>query len=56
MSYKGKFQTNLKKPDGAKSKLMNSKEIMKFGWKTKINLDNGLRKTIDWYKENEEFI
>tara|TARA_A100001011_G_scaffold400255_1_gene513574 strand:- start:483 stop:1418 length:936 start_codon:yes stop_codon:yes gene_type:complete len=56
LNYQGKFKTNLKMPDGAKSKLMNSKKIMKFGWKTKINLHNGLKKTIDWYKENEGFI
>ena len=24
----------------------------KFGWKPKVNLDNGIKKTVDWWKDN----
>lgn len=52
LNYKGNLKTNPKKPGGAKSKLMNSGLIKKFGWQAKINLDNGLKNTIRWYKRN----
>ena len=44
LDYKGNLKNKPKKPDGAKSKLMNSGLIKKFGWQAKINLNNGLKK------------
>ena len=35
---------------------LNSKKIFKqLGWKTKLNLDEGLLKTTDWYLNNKKF-
>ena len=35
---------------------LNSKKILKhLGWKAKINLDDGLSQTIDWYLSNKKF-
>ena len=35
---------------------LNSKKIFKhLGWKTKINLNDGLSQTIDWYLKNKKF-
>ena len=35
---------------------LNSKKILKhLGWKTKINLKDGLSQTIDWYLNNKKF-
>ena len=53
IDYKGKFVYNLEKPDGVKSKLMNINLSKKFGWSAKINLNNGLKKTIHWFKINK---
>ena len=33
------------KPDGTKRKLMSNQRITKLGWRFRINLDNGLKKT-----------
>ena len=48
-NYKGKFINNLNKPDGVRSKLMSSKLSNKYGWKVRVNLDDGLKKTINWF-------
>ena len=39
------------KPDGVKSKLIDSSKIRALGWKGGLPLDVGLSKTYDWYKE-----
>ncbi|MEK7581855.1 MAG: dTDP-glucose 4,6-dehydratase [Patescibacteria group bacterium] len=35
--------------------LLNSKKIRKLGWKPKISWDDGLIKTIEWYKNNSNW-
>ena len=52
LNYEGKLVNNIKKPDGVKSKLMNSSLSKKFGWRANIKLDNGLSQTISWYIKN----
>lgn len=52
-NFKGKFKNNLNKPDGVKSKLMNSKLSNKHGWKIRVNLNDGLKKTIDWFVKSQ---
>lgn len=53
IGYKGKLVYNLNKPDGVKSKLMNINLSKKFGWSAKVNLNHGLKTTIEWYKINK---
>ena len=45
-----KFNKNF--PDGTLRKVLNGSLMKKLGWKSKINLTNGLIRTIKWYKEN----
>ena len=45
-----KFNRNF--PDGTKRKVLDISIIKKLGWKSKINLINGLKKTIHWYQSN----
>lgn len=44
--FKGKIKFDTTKPDGTMRKLMDSKRIAKLGWKPKVNLEEGIRKTI----------
>lgn len=43
---------NKKYPDGTKRKVVDNRLLKKLGWKSKISLDEGLSKTINWYKNN----
>ena len=42
------------KPDGTPRKLMDVSKMHDLGWKHKINLEEGIQKTYDWYLENIE--
>ena len=46
LNFKGKLKNNLNKPDGVRSKLMSSKLSNKYGWKVRVNLDDGLKKQL----------
>jgi GDP-L-fucose synthase len=48
-NYKGKIIFDDKYPDGTLRKLLDISKISKIGWKKKYSLDNGLKKTIDWF-------
>ena len=39
------------KPDGALRKLLDTTKIKKMGWTPKVSLEEGVRRTYDWYKE-----
>jgi len=56
VKYNCKFKFNLKKPDGVKTKLMNISLSKKLGWKPKIRLDEGLIKTVNWFKDNNDLV
>ncbi len=43
---------NKKYPDGTMRKILDNKIIKSLGWKPKIPLEQGLFKTIEWYKKN----
>ena len=47
-----KLKFNNKFPDGTKRKILKTVIMKKIGWKNKINLYEGLRDTINWYKIN----
>ena len=47
-----KLKFNKKFPDGTKRKILDISILKKIGWKSKINLYDGLRNTINWYKIN----
>ena len=47
-----KLKFNKKFPDGTKRKVLDISLMKKLGWKSKINLTNGLSSTIKWYKSH----
>ena len=47
-----KLRFNRKFPDGTKRKVLDFLIMRKIGWKSKINLYDGLKDTISWYKAN----
>ena len=53
IGFKGRLFFNRKYPDGVKRKFLNSSKIKKLGWKPKTCFDDGLRKTIEWFKKNK---
>lgn len=51
--FKDKIVWDAAKPDGQPRRMLNtSKAEREFGFKAKMSLEEGLRRTIDWYKEN----
>lgn len=53
IGYKGKVVWDTTKPDGQpRRKLDTSKAKKEFGFKSKVSFEEGLRKTITWYKKN----
>ena len=53
--YKGKIEFDKNKPAGVKRKIMNSAYIKKLGWKPKVSLDEGIKKTLDWIEKKRLF-
>lgn len=51
--FTGALEFDATHPDGTPRKLMSPAKIQALGWKHKIELDEGLRRTIVWYKENQ---
>jgi len=52
IDYNGKIFWDIKKNNGVMRKFLNSSQMVSFGWKPEFYLDQGLKKTIDWYKNN----
>ena len=52
MGFKGKIEFDNSKPDGNPRKLLDSSLINSLGWKSKVDLEDGLTKTYNWFKDN----
>jgi len=52
VGYEGEIIFDSSKPDGMPRKLLDISRINSLGWKAKINLEDGLRETYEWYKNN----
>jgi len=49
VGYEGKIIFDKSKPDGMPRKILDSSKINSIGWKSKVNLEEGIKKTYDWY-------
>lgn len=53
VQFKGEIVFDTAKPDGTYQKLMDSSKIFSLGWKPKVSLIDGIKKTYEWYLKNE---
>lgn len=51
--FKGKIVYDASKPDGTPRKLMDVTRINSLGWKYKTELQDGIKKTYDWFIKNK---
>lgn len=54
VGYSGELFYNREKPDGMSRKLLDSSKINQLGWQPQTSLEEGIRKTYQWYLENIE--
>lgn len=54
--FDGNLAFDTSKPDGAPRKLLNVSRLHSLGWEAQISLEEGLKKTYHWFKNNIEFI
>ncbi|HJZ12850.1 MAG TPA: GDP-L-fucose synthase [Acidobacteriota bacterium] len=52
VGFEGTIEYDSSKPDGTPRKLLDVGRINKLGWKAKTSLEDGLKRTIEWYVEN----
>jgi GDP-L-fucose synthase len=53
VGYKGKLYFNDTKPNGTMVKLTNPAKLHSLGWKHKIELEEGIKRVYEWYKQNK---
>jgi len=54
IGFKGEFKNNLSKPIGMKKKLISNQKLKEFGWKHKTSLEDGIKKTYEYFLKMEE--
>ncbi|MBD7917207.1 GDP-L-fucose synthase [Cellulomonas sp. Sa3CUA2] len=52
VGYEGETQWDTSKPDGTPQKLLDVSRLADAGWRASISLEDGLRSTVEWYREN----
>ena len=52
LGNKNKLVFNKNYPNGTMRKILDSSLMKSLGWRAKVNITNGLSKTINWYKKN----
>jgi GDP-L-fucose synthase len=52
VGYNGEIVWDTSKPDGMPRKVLDISKIKNTGWEASIKLEDGLKKTYEWYKEN----
>ena len=52
VGFEGEIRWDSSKPDGTPRKLLDVSRLTGLGWKPKVSLDEGLKMTYEWFKEN----
>ena len=50
LNYKGEIIWDIEKPDGTPKKQLDISKIIELGWKPKITLEDGIKNTIESFK------
>ena len=53
IGFKGELVFNIDKPDGTMVKLTNPIKLHNLGWKHKVELEDGIKKVYEWYKNEK---
>lgn len=53
VGYEGDTEWDTTKPDGTPQKLLDVSKLRDAGWTAQISLEDGLRTTVEWFRENE---
>ena len=56
LNFLGEIKTDVSLPDGNNRRLLDSNEIYSLGWSPRVDLDSGLKSTVDWYKASVQLI
>lgn len=57
VGFKGEIEWDTSKPNGQPRRCLDvSKAKKEFGFEAKVDFDEGLKKTIEWYEENKDWI
>lgn len=51
LNYNGEIVWDTSKPNGSPTRTLDTSKMESLGWTPKVNLEDGLRKTIEWYKK-----
>ena len=54
VGFEGDIKFDINKPDGTMRKLIDTSRLSRMGWTYSTELENGLRKTYDWYVKTIE--
>lgn len=52
VGYTGEIAWDVTKPDGAPRKLLDVSKMADTGWSASIKLEDGIRTTVDWFRDN----
>lgn len=52
VGFTGKTEWDTTKPDGTPQKLLDVSKLAEAGWTSKISLQDGLERTVAWYRDN----
>jgi GDP-L-fucose synthase len=53
VGYTGEIFWNTDKPNGTPRRKLDNTKLFDLGWKPKVSFDDGLARTISWFKENK---
>ena len=52
--FVGETVWDTSKPDGTPQKLLNVAKLRRLGWSARIEIDEGIRSTVEWFRSNRE--
>jgi len=52
LGFKGRLRFDLSQPDGTPRKLLDVSRITALGWRAQVPLEEGLRRTYQWFRRS----